>query len=37
MLVIESRCTPQAEHQEQLSLPFELRQKSRLRTQTRIG
>ena len=32
MLVIESRSAPQARHDEALSLPFELRQKSRLRT-----
>src|SRR5450631_1000069 len=37
MLVIESRSTPQAQHQEQLSLPFELRQKSRLRTKLVSG
>jgi len=36
MLVIESRCD-KAAHQEQLSLPFELRQKSRLRTKLLSG
>jgi len=36
MLVIESRCD-KAAHQEQLSLPFELRQKSRLRTKLVSG
>ena len=36
MLVIESRCDKTA-HQEQLSLPFELRQKSRLRTKLQSG
>ena len=36
MLVIESRCD-KAAHQEQLSLPFELRQKSRLRTKLASG
>ena len=36
MLVIESRCD-KAAHQEQLSLPFELRQKSRLRTKLSSG
>jgi len=36
MLVIESRCD-RAAHQEQLSLPFELRQKSRLRTKLASG
>ena len=36
MLVIESRCDKTA-HQEQLSLPFELRQKSRLRTELVSG
>jgi len=36
MLVIESRCDKTA-HQEQLSLPFELRQKSRLRTKLASG
>ncbi len=36
MLVIESRCD-KAAHQEQLSLPFELRQKSRLRTRLASG
>ena len=37
MLVIESRCLPQAHHDEQLQLPFELRQKSRLRTKLASG
>jgi urease accessory protein len=37
MLLIESRAPAQAEHQEQLSLPFELRQKSRLRTKLVSG
>ena len=36
MLVIESRCD-KSSHQEQLSLPFELRQKSRLRTKLTSG
>ncbi len=36
MLVIELRCD-KAAHQEQLSLPFELRQKSRLRTKLLSG
>jgi urease accessory protein len=36
MLVIESRCD-KAAHQEQLNLPFELRQKSRLRTKLASG
>jgi urease accessory protein len=36
MVVIESRCG-KAAHQEQLSLPFELRQKSRLRTRLESG
>ena len=36
MVVIESRCD-KAAHQEQLSLPFELRQKSRLRTKLASG
>ena len=36
MLVIESRCD-KAAHQEELSLPFELRQKSRLRTKLASG
>ncbi len=36
MLIIESRCD-KAAHQEQLSLPFELRQKSRLRTKLASG
>jgi len=36
MLVIESRCD-RAAHKEQLSLPFELRQKSRLRTKLASG
>ena len=37
MLVIESRVEAQLQHQEQLSLPFELRQKSRLRTKLKSG
>jgi urease accessory protein len=37
VLVIEARSAPQAQHQEQLSLPFELRQKSRLRTRLASG
>ena len=37
MLVIEARCTPQAHHDGELRLPFELRQKSRLRTQLASG
>ena len=37
MLVIEARCDAPAQHQEQLSLPFELRQKSRLRTKLVSG
>jgi len=37
MLVIEARCTPQAHHDAQLQLPFELRQKSRLRTRLASG
>jgi urease accessory protein len=37
MLVIESRIAAQAQHQEELSLPFELRQKSRLRTKIVSG
>ena len=37
MLVIESRCSPQAHHDEQLQLPFELRQKSRLHTKLASG
>ena len=37
MLVIESRCEPQPRHDEQLILPFELRQKSRLRTRLVSG
>jgi urease accessory protein len=36
MLVIESRCS-ETTHQEELSLPFELRQKSRLRTKLKSG
>ena len=36
MLVIEARCATEP-HQEQLSLPFELRQKSRLRTRLASG
>jgi urease accessory protein len=37
MLVIEARCAAQEIHQETLSLPFELRQKSRLRTKLASG
>ena len=37
MLVIEARAAPQARHDEALSLPFELRQKSRLRTKLVSG
>ena len=37
MLVIESRCSAQQQHQEELKLPFELRQKSRLRTKLTSG
>jgi urease accessory protein len=37
MLVIEARCGVQETHQEKLSLPFELRQKSRLRTKLASG
>ena len=37
MLVIEARCAAQESHQEKLSLPFELRQKSRLRTKLASG
>lgn len=37
MLVVESRCDAQAHHDEELVLPFELRQKSRLRTRLASG
>jgi urease accessory protein len=37
MLLIESRCAPQAHYDEQLQLPFELRQKSRLRARLVSG
>lgn len=37
MLVVESRCDVQAHHDEELVLPFELRQKSRLRTRLASG
>jgi urease accessory protein len=37
MLVIETRCPPQDRYQETLSLPFESRQKSRLRTKLASG
>ena len=37
MLVIESRCPPQERHDAELVLPFELRQKSRLRTSAVTG
>jgi urease accessory protein len=37
MLIIEAHCTPQAHHDAQLRLPFELRQKSRLRTKLASG
>jgi urease accessory protein len=37
VLVIEARASPQAVHDEKLSLPFELRQKSRLRTKLVSG
>ena len=37
MLIIETRCQSQDGHEEQLSLPFELRQKSRLRTKLVSG
>ena len=37
MLLIQSRCPAQPYHDEQLSLPFELRQKSRLRTKLASG
>lgn len=37
MLVVETRCAAQALHDEELVLPFELRQKSRLRTRLASG
>ena len=37
MLVIEARCSPQAHCDERMQLPFELRQKSRLRTRLASG
>ncbi len=37
MLVIEARCAAQAQHDDELRLPFELRQKSRLRTNLASG
>jgi urease accessory protein len=37
MLVVETRCAAQAQHDEELVLPFELRQKSRLRTRLVSG
>ena len=37
MLNIQKRCPPQEKFQAELVLPFELRQKSRLRTQTTTG
>jgi urease accessory protein len=37
MLVIQSRCPVQSHHDAELSLPFELRQKSRLRTKLSSG
>ena len=37
MMLIESRCRPQPHHDERLELPFELRQKSRLRTKLASG
>lgn len=37
MLVVEKRCEAQAHHDEELVLPFELRQKSRLRTRLASG
>ena len=37
MLLVESRCEAQARHDEELVLPFELRQKSRLRTRLASG
>lgn len=37
MLLVESRCEAQTHHDEELVLPFELRQKSRLRTRLASG
>jgi len=37
MLMIESRCPPQSHHDAELRLPFELRQKSRLRAKLVSG
>ncbi|TCV85413.1 urease accessory protein UreE [Sulfurirhabdus autotrophica] len=37
MLIVETRCEPQAHHDEELVLPFDLRQKSRLRTRLASG
>jgi len=37
MLLVESRCAAQPQHDEELVLPFELRQKSRLRTRLKSG
>jgi urease accessory protein len=37
MLVAETRCVAQTQHDEELVLPFELRQKSRLRTRLASG
>lgn len=37
MLIVETRCEPQPHHDEALVLPFELRQKSRLRTRLASG
>jgi urease accessory protein len=37
MLLVETRCEVQAQHDEELVLPFELRQKSRLRTRLASG
>jgi urease accessory protein len=37
MLLVETRCEPQSRHDEELVLPFELRQKSRLRTKLASG
>lgn len=37
MLIVESRCAAQAHYDEELVLPFELRQKSRLRTRLASG
>lgn len=37
MLLIQARCQAHAHHDEQLSLPFDLRQKSRLRTKVASG